>query len=177
MKNTILLLVALLVSPLYAGDEDSAQKLNPTWHVSVGEAEYVVAVNSITSACVQDYDMEFNGVSYAVTEFNIETVGGAAARFYYIDEQPGAATGLAPLPAKLPVNVSMASADIQSKLKEVSSLGAGEMSNMDLALKSKDRVTKKYPDATYAKTFEFRMSTKDEVRKLYNSLVKKWLAP
>ncbi|CAN5471867.1 hypothetical protein BH09VER1_BH09VER1_26530 [soil metagenome] len=175
IKALLVFLAFVSVSFLRAQDTDTIQKLNPTWRATVGESDYVVAVNSITSACLQNYDMEYNGKTYPVTELGIETVGGAAARFYFLDEQ--ASTSTAPQPVSVGgVNVGP-SKEVQERLKELTKTAADNPLTADVSTNSNanTRVVKKFPEGTYAKTFEFRLGSKVEVKKLYESLLTKWI--
>lgn len=157
-------------------DVEILNKLNPTWHTTVGKSEYVVSVNSITSVALQNYDMDFQGQTVPIVELNIETCGGAAARFYFIDEKGNNAGTNSPVaPISLNGVKLTPTQEVQAHIKELQDAAKGNpIMAIDSSVNEDNKVVKKWPEGTYAKTFEFRLNSEADIRKLYSSLMKKW---
>jgi hypothetical protein len=98
-----------------------------------------------------------------VTETSIDTEGTALARFYYIEKLEDTTTPTQGLTEKVKPAI-----DAAKKAKETLETLAGTSVNPIESLK----VTKNYPLTTHAKTIEYRLATKAEVKKIYDSISK-----
>lgn len=119
------------------------------WRCVLPGGTYQVALNSIVSVSIHEYVVD--GAA-RVTEVNIDTVGNSTARFYYLE----------PITATSPLGVGQAMLDkIQDIAKE-----ATERTGTDDTWK---KVVKNYPTTTHARTIEYRLSSKEELNKLFSS--------
>ncbi|MBX7158631.1 MAG: hypothetical protein K1X66_09635 [Verrucomicrobiae bacterium] len=132
------------------------------WEVKISEDQnYVVALDAISSVGLHNYIVD--GV-LEVTETSIDTEGTALARFYYIEKLEDTTSPAPGLTEKVQPAIEAA-----KKAKEaLETLAGGEANN---PLESK-KVTKNYPVTTHAKTIEYRLATKADVKKIYDSVSK-----
>lgn len=117
-----------------------------------------MANNTISSVSIHEYFLE-GGVA-RVTEVSIGTIGSVQARFYVIDQ------GL-PTPA-IP-GASSAADFLEQKAREATERlnpGMGEASQ---------KVTKSYPVTTHAHTVEYRLQSRDMLRRLFESAQSSWM--
>ncbi|MEZ5405699.1 MAG: hypothetical protein R3F23_05825 [Verrucomicrobiia bacterium] len=138
----------------------SAQRLY--WEIKISDDQhYIVALDAISSIGLHNYIVD--GV-LEVTETSIDTEGTALARFYYIEKLEDTTSPMPGLTEKVKPALEAA-----KKAKEtLETLAGGEANN---PLESK-KVTKNYPTTTHAKTIEYRLATKADVKKIYDSVSK-----
>lgn len=152
----------LLVLPLLAAAFAVAQAQEPaptpnqrqpwlTWDASFpGGGEYWVRLDTVTSVSIHDYVLDG---AVLVTEVNIATTGSELARFYYVEvNKPSTPGGV----GQSVMNIA------EEKGKDLLTR-AGQ----DDAV---SRVMKNYPTTTHAHTVEYRLKTKDSLRKLFESV-------
>lgn len=162
MKLVPLFLV-ILSMPLVAQDYASSVPL-PIWEAPIPESQghFTVSLNSICSIAVEQYTLKYDGKSYPVTEFSIETVGGKTARFYHIDEDK-ADREKEKQEEKSPF----------MPVKEAASIFLPE--NDEEKASQKYRVVKVYPQSAISGTVEYRVRSKSEVLALYRNLREAWI--
>jgi hypothetical protein len=142
----------------------AAQEASPTpsdqlrrgiWRAELPGGEYIVRLSAITSVSLHEYVVD--GAA-RVAEVNIATSSSELARFYYIE----------PYPPKPPVPAGQkALSAIENKAKEASA----RFESGDLRTK----VVKSYPTTTHARTVEYRLSDRESLSKLFNSIEDAWL--
>lgn len=109
---------------------------------------YEVAVGAIIAVASHEYLVD--GVA-RVTEVNIDTAGSLLARFYYLE----------PATPNTPLGIGSATIDTaQRLLKE-----AADKTGQDAWKK----VVKTYPTTTHARTVEYRVSSLDQLTKIYEA--------
>jgi hypothetical protein len=118
------------------------------WRCNLPGGSYSVALRAVVSVSSHEYLVD--GVA-RVTEVNIDTVGNALARFYYIE------------PSTPTSPIGLGNATVQ-KAQELFQQGA-ELSGQDVWSK----VIKNYPTTTHAHTIEYRVTDKDTLQRLYTS--------
>jgi hypothetical protein len=140
-----------------------AQESSPTpdqlrrgiWRAELPGGEYIVRLSAITSVSLHEYIVD--GAA-RVAEVNISTSGSQLARFYYIEPYP-------PKPP-LPAGQKVLSA-LEDKAKEVSA----RVETDD----TRAKVVKSYPTTTHAHTVEYRLTDRESLNKLFNSIEEAWL--
>jgi len=118
------------------------------WRCNLPGGSYSVALRAVVSVSSHEYLVD--GVA-RVTEVNIDTVGNALARFYYIE----------PPTTNSPIGLGQATID---KTQQLLQQGAA-MTGQDVWQK----VVKNYPTTTHAHTIEYRVTDKDTLSRLYQS--------
>lgn len=137
----------------------SAQRLY--WEAKISDGgSYMVALDAVSSIGFHTYTVD--GL-LEVTETSIDTEGTALARFYYIEKWEDTTTPAQGITEKVKPAI-----DAAKKAKETLETLAGTSVNPIESLK----VTKNYPLTTHAKTIEYRLATKAEVKKIYDSISK-----
>lgn len=126
------------------------------WRCELPGGIYLVNMATISSVSMHEYIVDGAAV---VTEATISTTGAVVARFYYLEM----------LTPRSPVGVGQSVIDkAQEKAQELADrTGQGDTMR---------RVVKNYPTTTHAHTVEYRVETKEQVRKIYNSLEVAWRA-
>ena len=138
------------------------------WQATLPGGQYMVALDRITSISQQTYlldghlvDKEGFGIrvgfefgAVVVHEIDVDTVGQALARFYFLE------------PVKSP---SSAANQILERGREIVEKES-ERSGTDVAT----MVVKKYPDTTHAKCLEYRLERAEDLDALYKSLREAW---
>jgi len=119
------------------------------WRCNLPGGSYSVALRAIVSVSSHEYLVD--GVA-RVTEVNIDTVGNALARFYYIEPTT---------PNSSPIGIGTATID---KAQQLLQQGAA-MTGQDVWQK----VVKSYPTTTHSHTIEYRVADKDTLTRLYTS--------
>ncbi len=107
---------------------------------------YEVAVRAILAVASHEYTVD--GVA-RVTEVNIDTAGSMLARFYYIE----------PATPNPPAGIGAATVEKAKQLFQE----AAERSGQDAWKK----VVKNYPATTHARTVEYRVTSKEQLTKIY----------
>ena len=120
----------------------------PMWRCNLPGGSYSVALRAIVSVSSHEYLVD--GVA-RVTEVNIDTVGNALARFYYIE----------PAAPNSPIGLGQATIDKAQQLLQEGAARAGQ----DVWQK----VVKSYPTTTHSHTIEYRVADKDTLTRLYTS--------
>jgi hypothetical protein len=123
------------------------------WKAEVPGGVYLIDLNAITSASVHTYSVD-NTVQ--VTELCITNTGGSVARFYFIERLLNVPTGLGQMAVDRAAEALNTVAD---------RTGNSQVLGM---------VTKNYPATTHARTVEYRLKSKEDVLKLYESVESAW---
>lgn len=127
------------------------------WKAELPGGTYLIAHDSINGVSSQEYVLD--GAA-RVTEVNISTSGVMQPRFYYIE----------PLTPKVPSSAGQSTTDrAKSALEEA----ASRVIPGDPVWA---KVVKEYPTTTHAGTIEYRLETKDQIKRLYESLERSWLS-
>ncbi|MDD5201085.1 MAG: hypothetical protein PHC88_14935 [Terrimicrobiaceae bacterium] len=129
------------------------------WKAELPGGSFVVARNAISAISLQQYILD--GAA-RVTEVNISIAGDFRPRFYYIE--PLAATAVQALPG------GQAAAD------HAQVVGQGAVNRVIPGDPIWAKVVKNYPTTTHAGTIEFRLETKDQLDKLYESVERAWIS-
>ena len=128
---------------------------NGVWRAQMPAGDYIVRLASITSVSQQEYVVDGNA---RVTEVDIATQGSEIARFYFIEPNvPQSPNGI----GQSAIN------EVQDKVKEGISRAGGD----DIWRK----VVKNYPTSTHANTIDYRLDSKDSLKKLFDSIQDAWL--
>ncbi len=124
-----------------------------TWRAQFPNGEYVVALHSIASISTHEYVVD--GVA-KVFELTINTRGSATARIYYLEALSTPPGGI----GEATIGV------VRDKINEVRErLDTAGITNA---------VVKNYPTTTHAHTIEYRVASRQQVQKLYESALKSW---
>lgn len=133
--------------------QDKETRANHFWKANLPGGNYMVALRTITSISIHQYTLDN---SLIVDEVTIDTTGNSLVRFYSISPiGPGGEIDL--------------TQDLLNRGKELLD-EAGESTGISL----NNMVVKQYPTTTHAKTIEFRLTTKENVQKLYQSIARSW---
>ncbi len=120
----------------------------PIFRAKLPGGTYEVAVRSMIAVASHEYLVD--GIA-RVTEVNIDTAGSLLARFYYLE----------PATPSTPLGLGAATIDqAQRLLKE-----AAEKTGQDVWKK----VVKNYPTTTHARTVEYRVTSLEQLTKIYES--------
>jgi hypothetical protein len=123
----------------------------PMWRCQLPGGTYEVVLRSIVSVSTHEYLVDG---AVRVTECNIDTAGNTLARFYYIEPN-------APAPAT-PGGLGAATVDKAQQLLNQASTATG----VDVWKK----VVKSYPTTTHAHTVEYRLTSKEQVQQIFQSV-------
>ena len=124
------------------------QTTQPLWRCTLPGGIYEVAVRAIVAVTVHEYLVD--GAA-RVTEVNIDTTGSLLARFYFIEPNtPNAPMGIG--------------GSVIDKAQQLLTEGV-ERTGQDAWKK----VMKSYPTTTHARTVEYRLTSKDQINKIYES--------
>ncbi|MFC4990694.1 hypothetical protein [Rubritalea tangerina] len=130
-------------------DQSSAPRF---WEANLPGGQYMVSLARISSISMSTYHVK----GMVVHEVDIETMGSALARFYAI-EVAGESNG------------SNVASNLIDRAKDIGR-EAGEKAGVD----PDTTVTKEYPITTHAKTVEFRVVDKADLKEIYKSVSKAW---
>ncbi len=131
----------------------------PLWKAELPGGSYIVARNAINAVSSQQYILD--GVA-RVTEVNISTAGVFQPRFYYLEM----------LSAQAPANVPGA----QMAVDQAQTAAQGQVdSQLPPDQQPWAKVVKNYPTTTHAGTIEFRLDSKEQLQKLFESVERTWL--
>jgi len=124
------------------------------WRAELPGGTFVVALTAITSVSSHEYVVDN---TTRVTEVTVAMIGSVIGRFYYLEPNtPQAPGGI----GQSTINF------MQEKLVE-----GAERTGSDAWKK----VIKSYPTSTHAHTVEYRIESKETLRKIYKSLENAWL--
>jgi len=159
MRWIFLLFIALLPlraqeaspSPSPSPDEPGLRGA-PIWRCILPGGSYEVALRSMVSVSQHEYLVD--NVA-RVTEVNVDTTGSLAVRFYFLE----------PVAPQAPMGVGQSTL---GKLEELAK-EASDRTGQDQIWK---KVVKSYPLTTHARTIEYRLETKDQLTKLFESAEK-----
>lgn len=128
---------------------------NEVWTADMPAGKYIVRLSAITSVSMHEYVVDG---SVRVIEVNVGTKGSELARFYYLE----------PNTPQAPGGIGQSAIDkVKERAEEASDrLGASTLWQ---------KVTKNYPTTTHARTIEYRVGSKDDLKKLFESVEKSWL--
>jgi hypothetical protein len=110
---------------------------------------YVVALRSIVSISTHEYLVD---AAARVTEMNIDTMGNSLVRFYYIE----------PAIPQTPIGTAQA---VLQHAQEAAQQLATRTGTEEIWKK----VTKNYPTTTHAHTIEYRVDSKEQLQKIFQS--------
>lgn len=135
--------------------ENTEDELNKKrrWEASLPGGRYAVNLGNITS--ISEHSYVLDGVAI-ITEVTIDTVGASLARFYYME----------------PVTEN-SKMDIVNRLRNRTT-GLKNKAKERVGISFEDMAQKQYPHSTHAKTVEFRLLSRGELRALYGSLYTAW---
>jgi len=144
MKNLLWLLVFATLTPLAHAGR---------WQCEVPGGAYVVDTTQIVSISTHEYVVD--GAA-RVTELTIATRSAVTARFYFLEPPLRPGSGRAQ--------------EIFDKVEERAGLVA-ERLGQDAVWR---KVVKNYPTTTHAHTVEYRLETKEQIQKLFDSVNDAW---
>jgi hypothetical protein len=119
------------------------------WQASVPGGEFMVAIDRISSISQHTY---ITG-GFVVHEVNVDTLGQALARFYYIETQKG---------------TSATADDAVERAQQILNR-TNERTGVDT-----ETMVVKTPATTHAKCIEYRLSSLDELDALFKSVKTTW---
>jgi hypothetical protein len=132
-------------SPTSSPDE----KKIPLWTCKMPGGTYEVALRAVISVSSHEYTVDN---AARVTEVNVDTTGNLLVRFYYLEPQiPQSPMGLGQ--------------STMNKLDEMVTEAAARTGQEEIWKK----VVKSYPATTHSRTVEYRVSSKEELNKIYES--------
>ena len=120
----------------------------PMWRCNLPGGSYSVALRAIVSVSSHEYLVDG---TVRVIEVNIDTIGNALARFYYIE----------PNVPNSPIGLGQATIDKAQQLLQEGAARSGQ----DVWQK----VVKNYPTTTHSHTIEYRVTDKATLTNLYTS--------
>ena len=120
----------------------------PLFKATLPGGTYEVAVKSIISVSQHEYHVD---AAARVTEVNIDTTGSILVRFYYIEPAvPNVPSGLG--------------ASAVEKAQQLFQQGADKT-----GIDAWKKVVKNYPTTTHARTVEYRLSTPEDLAKVFKA--------
>lgn len=150
MGGVILL---VLLGPAW-GQTPRGQFQRGFWRVELPKGIYMVALNNVSSIAMHEYIVD---KSARVTELTISTIGTSEGRFYFVEPYVPNPSGPGASSAQELLDKA------QQRAKEAADrIGVGD------ALSSE--VIKNYPATTHAHTVEYRLESKEQVKKLFESV-------
>ena len=119
------------------------------WRCESPGGIYEVSLRAIVSVSSHEYVVDGTA---RVTEVNVDTNGSMAVRFYYLE----------PVTATSPFGIGQATLDKAQELAK-EALDRGGQGDVW------KRVMKSYPTTTHARTIEYRIESKAQIQKLFES--------
>ncbi len=120
------------------------------WRANLPGGSYSVALRSIVSVSTHEYIVD--GAA-RVTETNIDTVGSALVRFYFLE----------PNTVNAPAGFGAATVEKAQQLLQEGMEKTGQAGD------AWKKVVKSYPVTTHSRTVEFRLPSKEAVQKIFES--------
>ncbi|MEO7932662.1 MAG: hypothetical protein ABIT76_05840 [Chthoniobacterales bacterium] len=125
------------------------------WRAVLPGGVFRVRLDRIQSVSTHEYTIE---PLTRVTELTIDTGGAVVTRFYYLEI----------LTPQTPMGLGQSAVDlVKEKAEEAANTVSGDAGIWK-------KVTKIYPSTTHAHTVEYRVESKDDIRKLMSSAEKAW---
>jgi hypothetical protein len=134
----------------------STSRPDALWRCTLPGGEYLVALRSIASISTHEYIVD--GAAQ-VTELTVATNSSVEARFYYLEP---ATNNSAPALAT--------AGTLQAMQQHVNDLATSQAGGNPVW----EKVIKNYPSTTHAHTVEYRLSTKENLEQIYQSLEQSW---
>jgi hypothetical protein len=138
------------------GEQRGGSENVPVWRALLPGGTYIIAQDAINSISSHEYILD---ATARVTEVNISTSGSMQARFYFIE----------PFIPQLPVG--QAAVDRATDAAAAAAAAASAAVGDDAIWM---KVGKTYPTTTHAGTVEYRLESKEELAKLFQSLERAW---
>lgn len=130
----------------------------PLWECKLPTGVFAVDLRTISSISTHEYLVD-GGMK--VTEVTVSPLGSTIARFYFAE----------PVTVSAPGGIGQSVLDqMQQKIKEGTDRLTGASGNEALLY----QVIKKYPEATHAHTVEFRLKSREQATKVYESAYDAW---
>lgn len=121
----------------------------PVWRCELPGGIYEVAVDSIVAVSSHEYLVD---AAARVTEVNVDTTGTMTVRFYHLE----------PATPTSPLGLGQSTLN---KVHELAHEAAERTGQGDLWRK----VVKNYPATTHARTVEYRVESKEQLQKIFES--------
>jgi hypothetical protein len=134
----------------------STSRPDALWRCTLPGGEYLVALRSIASISSHEYIVD--GAAQ-VTEVTVATNSSVEARFYYLEPVTNTS-----VPALSTAGTLQA---MQQHVYDLATSQAGPEPAWE-------KVVKNYPTTTHAHTVEYRLSTKENLAQIYQSLEQSW---
>ena len=155
----VLTLSLVLPTPLLEAQEEEGPQSTlraRLYTVTLPGGEYMVDLGKVTSLSLHKFYVDG---AFTVHEVTVDTTGNTVARFYYVERNRD---------VEAPRGIGQSLLDrAQDKVDEVKDR-AGVPGLLDEA------VVKSYPTTTHAHTVEYRITTRDQLEKLYQDIKSKW---
>lgn len=136
--------------PTPAPEPSNEESRRACWTAELPGGKFMVPLDAITSISQSQYVVDGNA---RVTEVSIGTTGSVQGRFYYLE----------PYTPQSPLAIGQTQIDkLREKVDEV----VDRVSEND----PNTMVLKNYPTTTHAHTIEFRLTSLNNLKKLYSSL-------
>ncbi len=153
MKNLLLLLLGFSLTGAMAQEASpspSQRGGRDTWDATFPSGKYYVRIGAITAVSMHEYIVD---AAARVTEVNVDTMGSTLARFYFIE----------PNTPQTPNGIGQSAVELlKDRAQEAIARGGGD----DVWSK----VVKNYPATTHARTVEYRLASKESLKKLFDSV-------
>ena len=121
----------------------------PLWKCITSGGVYEVGLDRFVSVSVHEYRVD--NVA-KVTEVNIDTVGNALVRFYYLE----------PAETEVPTGVGQ---ETLQKIRDIAEEAVDRSEQTQLL----ERVIKSYPTSTHAHTVEYRIASREDLKRIFDS--------
>ena len=137
-------------APKNTEDEENQKR---RWIANLPSGKYAVNLGNITS--ISEHSYLLNG-NLMVTEVTVDTTGASLVRFYYLEPITDSST------LNIVDRIKNRSSGLKDRTRDRTGISVDEM------------VQKTYPDTTHARTVEFRLLSRGELKALYGSVYTAW---